>query len=241
MKTSNMLIIAAIIVTLGMLTTYNFSLKAAYQAGEYKNRFHESEFTEIKNIETLKVTAANLMAIVVEPGQKEGIWIRNRIKDRLVLKQEGNDLTIGLTDEARKTSRSIGEDDIVLVVNNLTKLNTKAFFLDKTEVTDGKRYGGGVNLKGIKAGSLELEIGSGTAVSMNKVVLNTLKAMVGLGGDLAVLDLDSANQIEFADFEIPGASRLVLNNPKIVKTRYNLSDVATVTLNGAALQVIKNQ
>lgn len=241
MKTSNMLIIAAIIVTLGMLTTYNFSLKAAYQAGEYKNRFHESEFTEFKNIETLNVTAANLMAIVVEPGQKEGIWIRNRIKDRLVLKQTGTALTIGLTDEARKTSRSIGEDDIVLVVNSLKKLDTKAFFLDKNEPTDGKRYGGGVALKGIKTANLELEIGPGTAVSMDQVVLKTLKAVVGPGGDLAVLDLGAANQIEFADFEIPGGSRLSLNNPKIVKTRYNLSDIATVTLNGTALLVIKSQ
>ncbi|MBC8987473.1 hypothetical protein H9X96_17025 [Pedobacter sp. N36a] len=241
MKTSNMLIVAAIIVTLGMLTTYNFSLKAAYQAGEYKNRFHNSEFTEFKNIETLNVTAANLMAIVVEPGQKEGIWVRNRIKDRLVLKQDGTTLTIGLTDEARKTSRSTGADDIVLVLNSLNKLDTKAFFLDKTEVTDGRRYGGEVALRGIKATNLELQLGSGTAVSMDKVILKNLKAVVGAEGDAAVLDLNTANEIEFADFEVPGASRLSLNNPKIVKTRYNLSDNATVTLNGAALQVIKNQ
>lgn len=241
MKTSNMLIIAALIVSLGMITTYNFSLKAAYEAGEYKNRFNESEFREMKNIEILNVADANLIAIVVESGQKEGLWIRKRIKDKLVLNQVGNTLTIGLTDEARKTNRITGYDDVVLITNHLNKLNTVAYWPEGNKREDVNVYGGEVFLKGIKSPELYIHMASSTAVTMDKMTLNTLKAVVGDEKGAAALQLEPDNQIEFAEFAIPGASRLSLSNPKIVKTRYNLSDKATVTLNGTALQVIKNQ
>ncbi|MCX2451037.1 hypothetical protein OQX61_07105 [Pedobacter sp. PLR] len=241
MKTSNMLIIAAIIVSLGMITTYNFSLKAAYEAGDYKNRFNESEFREMKNIETLNVADANLLAIVVEPGQKEGVWIRKRIKDRLVLNQVGNTLTIGLTDEARKMGRATRYDDIVLFTNKLNKLSTVAYWPAGNKREDVNIYGGEVSLKGIKSPDLDIRMAASTSVTMNKMMLKTLRAVVGDEKGGAALNLDQDNHIEFAEFEIPGASKLSLSNPKIVKTRYNLSDKASVTLNGAALQVIKNQ
>lgn len=241
MKTSNMLIIAALIISLGMITTYNFSLKAAYEAGNYKNRFNESEFTEIKNIKTLNVADANLISIVVEAGQKEGIWIRKRVKDRLVLKQNGEVFTIGLTDKAKEDNRRTGYDDIVLFTNSLNKLKTTAFWPVGEKKTRENVYGGEVSLKGLRTDNFDINVSSSTTVSVNKMVLKTLKAVVGGEKGTALLNLDSANQIEYADFEILGASHLSLSNPKIVKTRYDLSDKATVTLNGAALQEIKNQ
>ncbi|MBB2149287.1 hypothetical protein [Pedobacter gandavensis] len=241
MKTSNMLIIAALIVSLGMVTTYNFSLKAAYEAGDYKNRFKESEFREVKNIETLNITDANLIAIIVEPGKKEGIWIRKRVKEHLMLNQVGNTLTVGLTDEARKTSRLTGYEDIVLVTNGLKKLNTVAYWPKDNKRENVNVYGGEVSLKGIKSTELDIRMASSTSVTMDKMILNTLNVVVGDEKGGAAMHLDPDNQIEFAEFAIPGASKLSLNDPKIVKTRYNLSDKATVTLNGTALQVIKNQ
>ncbi|WP_316745663.1 hypothetical protein [Pedobacter gandavensis] len=241
MKTSNMLIIAAIIVSLGMITTYNFSLKAAYEAGDYKNRFNESEFTEMKNVETLNVNAANLITVVIEPGKKEGIWIRKRIKSRVALNQEGQTLTIGLTDEAKKAIRTIGYDDIVLIVNNLSKLKTVAYWPKGNTQENVNYFGSEVVLKGLKGDNLEIMMDGSTSVSMDKAVLKTLKAVIGEEKGAAALNLDQDNQIEFAEFEIPGASKLTLSNPKIVKTQYNVSDKANVTLNGTALQVIKNK
>lgn len=241
MKTSNILIIAAIIVLLGMTTAYNFSLKAAYRTGSYKDPFRGGEFQEMKNIEILNINAANIMSVVVEPGQKEGVWVKREIKDRIVLNQVGSALTISLVDEDRNENGNFGGQDIIVVTNSLSKLKTTAFWANEKKENDGNAYyWAEVNLKMITGTNLELQIADYTSVTMNKVNLKTLKAVVGTVSGGAGLNLDPDNQIEFADFEIPGAGKLSLNNPKIVKTRYSLSDKATVTLNGAALQEIKN-
>lgn len=241
MKKSNMLIITAIVVLLGMSVTYNFSLKAAYKAGNYKNPFYGSDFQEIKNIETLNLTAANVMSVAVEPGQKEGVWLKKEIKDQVVLKHSGKTLTIGLSDKSGSVSRNFGPRSIVVVTNSLRKLGTASFWPEGTKNKDNYGYWSEVNLNGIKGENLELMIADYTYVNLDKVSLKKLLAVVGDGKGTASLSLEPDNQIESADFEVPGAGRVALNNPKVVKTRYNLSDKATVILNGAALDVIKNK
>lgn len=240
MKLSTIFIIATAVVSLGMLTAYNVSLKASYQKGGYKDRFNEMEFSSVKGLTAVQINAANKLAINIEKGGKEGLWIRDRIKSFVKISQAGATLTIDLTDEGKKRNLNRNDDDIILFSNTLSTISTIPYFT-KEEDEAGWRYDDGdIRINGLKVDALNLLIGKFTSIYMNHVKTGTLKATVGEAGTgEAGLTVDSANEIAFADLSVPGKSKISLLNPKIVKTCYNLSDSATVTLNGTALEGMK--
>jgi hypothetical protein len=239
MKLSTIFIIAAAVVSLAMLTAYNFSLKASYQKGGYKDRFNDLEFSNVKGLTELQVNCANKFAISIEKGPKEGLWIRDKIKDVVKLTQVEGRLTIDMTDDAKKLGYRISLGDIILFSNSLTTINTVPYF-SKEQIEKKWFYNSGeIRIKGLTGDFLDLRIGRFTSVYMDNVKVATLKARVGeAGSEGASLIIDSANEIAFADLKIPGTNKIELLNPKIVKTHYNLSDSATVSLNGEALKQI---
>lgn len=241
MKSSNILITTSIAICFVMLITYNFSLKASYKTGSYKNRFNDSEFTVTKDVNDLTVNDANLIDMTVETGAKEGLWIREHVKNQIVIKHTGNKMSISLTDEAKKKRVSFHTDDLVLVTNSLNKLTTNGYF-DKTKSTpDIYRYGGAVNLIGLKADRLDLEIGNLTGVYLSRLTIGNLNAVVGATSGYATLDVNTSNQIESADFKVPGPGKLTIGNPKITKTNYVIVDSSTVILGGTALNKVQNK
>jgi hypothetical protein len=240
MKLSTIFIIATAVVSLGMLTAYNFSLKASYQKGGYKDRFNEMEFSSVKGLTAVQINAANKFAINIEKGEKEGLWIRDRIKNFVKVSRVGATLTIDLTDEGKGRNFNTNSDDIILFSNTLNDVSTVPYFT-KQEHAEGWRHNGGdIRIKGLKVDSLNLQIGKFTSIYMSYVKTGTLTAIVGeVGIEEGSLTIDSSNEIAFADLSVSGKSAILLLNPKIVKTRYNLSDSATVTLSGAALEGMK--
>ncbi|AOM78293.1 hypothetical protein [Pedobacter steynii] len=240
MKLSTIFIIAAAIISLAMLTAYNFSLKASYQKGGYKDRFNELEFSSIKGLTELHVNAANRFAISIEKGDKEGLWIRDQVKGLVNVSQVGNALTIDLTNEAKERGFHTKDGDIILFSNSLNTINTAPYFTKEQKEKEWFYNHGEIRVKDLSGELLDLRLGKFTSVYMDHVKVNTLKARVGEAGFAdAFLTVDSSNQIAFADLSIPGRSTIVLLNPKIVKTHYNLSDSATVTLNGSMLKGIR--
>lgn len=240
MKLSTIFIIATAVVSLGMLTAYNVSLKASYQKGGYKDRFNEMEFSSVKGLTAVQINAANKFAINIEKGEKEGLWIRDRLKGFVKVSQVGATLTIDLTDEGKKRNLNRNEDDMILFSNTLSAISTAPYFTEEENEGGWHHDSGDIRIKGLKVDALNLLIGKFTSIYMNHVKTGTLKATVGeIGTGEAGLTVDSANEIAFADLSVPGKSKISLLNPKIVKTRYNLSDSATVTLNGTALEGMK--
>lgn len=239
MKLSTICIIAAAIVSLGMLTAYNFSLKASYQKGGYKDRFNNLEFSNVKDLTELQINCANKFNISVEKGPKEGLWIKDELKELIKVTQVEGRLTIDMTDEAKELGYRIDEGDIILFSNSLNTINTVAYF--NKEQMENKWFfnNGEIRIKGLTGDLLDLRIGRFTSVYMDHVKVATLKARVGeAGSEGSSLTVDSANHIAFADLSIPGTNKIELLNPKIIKTHYNLSDSATVSLNGEALKQI---
>lgn len=240
MKLSTIFIIATAVVSLGMLTAYNFSLKASYQKGGYKDRFNEMEFSSVKGLTAVQINAANKFAIKIEKGGKEGLWIRDGIKDLVKISQAGATLTIDLTDEAKKRYFNNNEDDIILFSNTLNAVSTVPYFTKEEDEGGWRHDNGDIRITGLNVDALNLRIGKFTSIYMNHVKAGILKATVGeAGAEGSALTVDSSNEIAFADLSVPGKSKISLLNPKIVKTRYDLSDSATVTLNGTALAGMK--
>lgn len=239
MKLSNLFIIAAAVVSLAMLTAYNFSLKASYQKGGYKDRFNELEFNNAKDLTELQINCANRFNISVERGPKEGLWIRDKVKKSVKVTLVDGRLTIDMTDEAKELGFRTNLGDIILLSNSLNTINTVPYF-NKEQIEKKWFYNDGeIRIKGLAGDLLDLQLGRFTAVYIDDVKVKTLKAMVGeAGSEGATLTVDAANQIAFADLSIPGKNKIELLNPKIVKTHYNLSDSAIVTLSGDVLKGI---
>ena len=237
---STIFIITAAVVSLGMLTAYNFSLKASYQKGGYKNRFNEMDFSQVKGVTELQVNSANRFVFNVEKGTKEGLWIRDQMKSLVKVSQVGSVLTIDLSDEAKERGFRATEGDIILFSNSLNTINTASYFTKEEQEQRWFDTSGEILVKGLTGDLLDLRLGNCTSINMDQVKVTTLKARVGEAGVVgAKLTVASTNQIAFADLSVQGKSEISLLNPKIVKTRYNLSDSATVTLNGTALEGMK--
>ena len=235
MKTSTIMIITAVLITLGCLTAFNFKVKEVYLTGAYKSRFRDMEFTPLKGVEKLDIEGANRHGIQVEQGDKEGIWIRNNIKDRFVVTVDQQTLKLSLSKLGKEFGfRSWGS--VIIITKKLNSVVTGSYLSPKNEADNA----GEVNISGYQGDHLDLQISHGVNIYLGKLQLNTLTANVGdKEQGNAGLTIGSETKINAAQLNVPGSSNLDLQDPKIVKVSYNLSDSATVSLSGKVVRMIK--
>jgi len=239
MKTSAILIISAVVITLIALTAYNFTLRASYLKGNYKNPFYGMEFTPIKDLNSITIGSANRVSIVIEHGVKEGIWLTGDASQMVSWSHQNHDLQIDLTRKSKEEHDWISGRSIIIVTNHLAKVTTKAYY--KSREDENSYTIGETEITGYKEGSLQLLMDRSTTIYMDKNQLQSVNAIVGdaqHGGSR--LNLSKDNTIGSADFTVAGDSEIHLTGPNITKTNYNLSDKASVLLNGKALQAIRN-
>ena len=235
MKISTILIITAVVATIIALTAYNFTLRASYLKGDYKNPFYGMEFTPIKNLDAINISSANLVSVTIEQGVKEGIWVSDEAEKKISWSHHGNVLQIDLSKKSKDERDRVNGRSIIVVTNHLSQVNTKALF--KTAEDEQSYSSGEVTIKGYKEGNLQLVMDRSSSVYLDNNNLQSFKAIVGDAqhGD-SRLSMSKENTIAAADFNVAGASEINLSGPKITKTNYTLSEKATVTLNGKALQ-----
>lgn len=236
MKTSTMIIIAAVVIVMGCLTAFNYNLKGEYVSGEYKSRFKGMDFTSFKGIEKLDLQDANLLGIRVQQGDEEGVWINKDISDQVRFKVNAGVFTLTVN-HGEADAFTIPEGEVIIVTKTLNAVKTSPDVLDNK-----KRYRGSseVTISGYQLDRLDLEVSKDVRMSLNNMKLNTLHAVVGdkTHGSAELL-ISSDTKINTAQMDLPGASRLTLLNPTIVKSTYNLCDSATVTLSGKSVHLIR--
>ena len=239
MKTSTMLIITAILIILGSLVAFNYTLKAVYLTGEYKSRFNGMDFTPFNGVEKLNIQTERLYSVQVEHGDKEGMWVERDIKEKVKFEVRQQTLSLGESDASKKEKSTWINGRIIIITKNLNAIVTVSNYKPKK----GERYPYGlseISLKGYHLGQLDLQIESYVSIYLHHMVIQTLNAIVGTKtSEGAELTLASDNKINNATLNVPGNSKLTLIDPKIVKTNYMLSDSATVSLNGKVVQMIK--
>jgi hypothetical protein len=236
MKTSTIMVITAVLITLGSLTAFNINVKKVYQKGDFKSRFKEMGFSPLKGVENIEIKSADRMTVRLEQGDKEGIWIGNAEKEHLSSHFEGNTLVLDLSAEAITTGyRSWAE--IIIISKTLKAVNLRT-----TQAKDSKEdFGNGeIRFYGYHLDQLNLQVGKMVNAELNKMQIHTLRADLGNQKDgKAMLTISSDSKINTAEFNVPGRSTLQLYNPDLVKAVYNLSDSATVTLSGKVVKMIK--
>ncbi|WP_158795650.1 hypothetical protein [Pedobacter sp. L105] len=237
MKISTMFIIGICLVTLGSLTAFNYQLKKVYLSGEYKSRFTDMSFTPVKGIENIDIHAANLLGVQIEQGDKEGVWINRRVKNNVVFNVNRDTLIMDLTPDSRAQSERAWKGEVIVITKKLNAVVTSSYFSNKLS----ESYPGvGSSVKGYQSDNFYVQLCQNVNISLNGMQLHTLHAIVGdkvKGG--AELILSGDNQIDTAQLDVPGKSSLTLLDPKIVKTNYNLSDSAAVSLSGKMIKMIK--
>lgn len=236
MKTSTMIIIAAVVIIMGCLTAFNYNLKGEYLSGAYKSRFRNMNFTPLKGIEKLDVQQANLLDIRVEQGDKEGIWIKKDVSDQVHFKVNAQVLTL-FADHGEADELAIEDGGVIIVTKTLTAIKTSPYLRKSKQYYMGS---GRFSVNGYQLDQLDLDISKDVRLSLNNMKLNSLHAAVGdkIHGRAELL-ISSDTKINTAELIIPGNSKLNLQNPTIVKATYNLCDSASVTLSGKAVQMIK--
>lgn len=231
-----MMIIAAVLITLGSLTAFNIDVKKVYLTGAYKSRFRGMEFTALKDVEQIDIQGANRMTVKIERGNKEGIWINESAKGKVLAAVNQHKLKLELSAQSEADGYRPW-NEIIIVTKNLSQLNL-ASYLRKGE--DNGYNEGDVTISGYTAKQFDVQVSKSVNVFINQMNITSLNAAIGSQNEgEAELTLSSDTKVEAARFNIPGAGNLTLHNPSITKVVYNLSDSATVTLSGKVVRMIR--
>lgn len=236
MKPSTIFFIAAFLLFFGVLTAYNFSLKAAYLTGNYKKRFNNHQFTPLSGVREIQLKSANLLNISVEYGEKEGVWLGNTIKDDVKVYQQGETLFIDLNDNEKIADFSDTSNEVVVILNHLNRLRT--FYRKLNDKSEDLRVGM-VYLKNLKEKEFNVILSDLSGMMIDSCEFGSLKAVIGTNGNNSTLQITPANRIDTAAFDIRGGNFLELNNSSINKIHYKLSDSSKVYMTGKAIKSVQ--
>lgn len=239
MKTSNKLLLTAILIIIVSMVAYDLALRAEYRKGTYKSRFYGMEKVGFKGFKNIDNRVANLIDIHIEHGDNFGVWVNNDMKDRIKITQNGAELVID-TAIRNSTGSNNFYGKIVITCPSLDKVTTSSVFFKKA----GERYYDNeatTALKGFDEQNLTLIINKSTHLNLDKSKIKRLDAIVGDSlSQHAYLFIGSSNQIEDAIISVPGKNVLNIENPKIVKSTFNISDSANISLGGSILKQLRH-
>lgn len=239
MKISTILILTTVLVILGFLVAFNFKMKQEYVYEKSKGQYRFMEFIPLKGVEKINFKIVDGSRVKIVQGTKEGLWIGKRVRDNVKFKIADHTLSLTLSNENTHTQFSIWNADIVIITNKLTALEANAYYSDPSKFTANSTGSCFTEVDGYQSDKFDLKIGQYVNVTLGNMQIDTLKAVIGEVNKKAELVLFSGMKINTAQINIPGNGKLSLLNPRIVKTSYNLSDAATVTVNGKVVKMIK--
>lgn len=239
MKTSNKLLIASVLVIVISMVTYDFALRAEFKKGTYKSRFYGFEkIKDLKGFNSIDNRAANLVSVKVEQGNNYEIWVKSDWKDRIRILDNGTELTIELADK-KNPNLSGYENNVVVICPSLNQVTTTPFIVpDKNNEID---FSGITSISGFTQQQLILQINKATNIDLEKNKIGQLQASVGDNlSHNARLTIGTSNQINDAIIKVAGRNMLDIQNAKITKSNFNISDSAQVNFAGSFLNQLKN-
>lgn len=238
MKTSNKLLLTAILIIIVSMVTYDFALRAEYRKGTYKSRFYGFEkTTDNQTFTALDNRVANLVSLQVERGEHFAVWINNDLKGHISITHNGNTLIIDAKD---KKSPEVNpyKNSIIIICPSIEKVVTTSFLIQKPDEEDV--YSGTTTIAGFNQPDMGLSINKLTHINFENNIIGQLHAVVGDSlSRQAYLFIASNNQVNNAIIKVTGKNQLSIDNPKITKSNFSISDSAQVNLSGSFLNLIR--
>jgi len=242
MKTSNKLILAAMVFTLVLLTWYDLRLKAEYLSGAYKVPYGDYVTLNYKGFDIVDLNAST--AAIVEFVQGPfSVRVDHNSMDFVVFKQQGNRLMI---DAAFERNYRWNPNPFVIVISCpiLKKLTTGATYrADNRVITDtivreewNMRQ---VLIYGFRQDSLNIEQDYGSTVVLAADTMRSLRAVIGKSnGSGSKIILQPGNEFWDAALDIGHRSTFILQNAHIQNLTYHLADSAVLTVTGNAQHIL---
>lgn len=234
MKTSNKLMLGALVVILVSLVVSNFGLRAEYLSGEYKNPFSGYAQKSIEGFNEIEVDAINMMHVTIQQGNY-AVHLSGTNTDSIKLTHAGNRLIVDVdfVKKAMSDDPNVPHmNDIIISCPQLIYIKTEEHHYsiarrkltgeDAFEVTRGGRS---VNLEDFRLDSLNIDQKTG-AVNIRNSKIASLKAVTDARSRLSISD---DTHIDKADLHINDYTHLTFEKFNIRKFNYTLADSATIT------------
>jgi hypothetical protein len=229
MKTSNKLLITAVLVILISLTVHDLALKAAYLKTDYKNRFYQMEKLPLADFDAVDLKPSAFTTVTIEQGAKFAVWINNTTKSEMSVNKDGRTLKIFYK---VKTDDYTGKN-IIIICPSLKSMvvHERSADRDFTSVGD-------VIIHNFDLDSLYVRSARGTNINLYNNIITLLNAGTNITGGKISLP---TNRIKQSNVNMQGPGSLELYDKKSVgKATYNLSPGTTVTLGGDALSMFSH-
>ena len=243
MKTSNKLLVLAVVVLLASITSYNFSLKAEYNKRAFISEFYEYNKLNFKDFNEIEVKGANILDLKILQSDTFVVRMRKRFAPRFTIEQSGRKLVISLVNNEDSYS---SEKEIVIFCPKLNRLvldgvntnyyNSKDSMITAFSEQDWRR----TVVEGFEIDSLNIALGVNNTLKLNNNKIKQLYVNVGekqKSGSKLIIWKD--NVIEDAFFDIADKNELQLISPQIENLKYIYADGATISLTGKAHSLLK--
>ena len=244
MKTSNKLILVAILVTLVCLVAYDRLLKDSYMSGDYKIPYKSYVTLPWKNFDIVEVNSSTSANVQFVQGPFS-VKIDGYALEYTSIRQQGKRLQINAGFE----NKHLWDPHPYLILIScpkLTKVYANAtYYVDKHPVTDSVARENWnmrkVLIDGFKQDSLSVEQDYGSTVILSNNIIRSVHAAIGKSeGSSSRIILEQSNQFDNASLDIGHRSKLELENCIIHHLSYHLSDSANLIVSGSAHELLNN-
>jgi len=244
MKTSNKLILVAVLITLVCLVGYDLLLKAAYKSGDYKIPYKSFVTLPWKDFDIVEVNSSTAANVQFVQGPFS-VRVDDFAQQFITIRQQGNRLQINADLE---NNHLWNPHPYLLLIScpKLTKVYAGAtYYVNKRSFTDSVEKEGWnmrkVLIDGFKQDSLSIEQDYGSTVKLTNNMIRSVHAAIGKSkGSGSHIILEKSNQFDNASFEIGNSSKLELEDCLIHNLDYHLSDSAKLIVSGNAHELLNN-
>lgn len=242
MRTSNKLMLAALLLTVVLLTWYDLRLKAEFQSGAYKLPYRNYATLNYTGFDVVDLNASTAANVKFVQGPFS-VWVDHNALDYVLFKQQGNHLQIYASFEG---NYRWNPNPYVIVIScpTLTQLSTDATYrADHRKITDtivrddwNMRQ---VLIDGFRQDSLSIIQDYGSTVVLANNTIRSLKAVIGKSDRSgSKIILRSGNEFQDVLLDIGHQSKFLLENARIHTLSYRLADNAQLIVTGNAQHLL---
>lgn len=229
MKTSNKILLVAGLLLVGSLIFYDWRLAAEYRKGDYTDRYYGYRKLTYSGFDEIELQSAGNVTVVVERGDYSVLELP-LANQFLTVRQEGKRLVLS----SDLSGRVPVIYDFPVVYISCPELSA---FVEDARYVQGDQVGKAGFLRGFTGDSLTLCLNHGAEIHMEGNKLRKLSA--NLGGESDTLNgpallISPNNNIQEAELDCEGQSKLSIEGKSIQKLIYHLADSASITLDGTA-------
>ncbi|MGZ3874058.1 MAG: hypothetical protein ACXVJD_14145 [Mucilaginibacter sp.] len=243
MRTSNKILLAALVFMIIALVLYDYQLKAAYQKGDYKNPYRNFVTLNYTGFNAIELNASTAVNIMLVKGPFKVIAAPDAI-EYLKIRQRNGTLVI---DANFKDNYQSGRAAYLLYIScpSLSSFKADARYIASDIAVTDTLAGDDFKwkptvIKGFTGDSLYIREDHASNILLEYNRIGTLRAITGISkGSASNLCIGPDNQFNNTSLDIRNKSRLWIKEKNGVPLNYRLADSAKVIVNGSVQQDYK--